>query len=355
MKMHNLAMTDIENKLQKVLDKTVDHKNVLGTSFCIKHKNFTWCGTSGNFIKDEQYFIASTTKLFVTAIILNLRSKHILSLDDKITAYLPDTILKGLHIYRGNDYSNKLSIKNLLAHTSGIPDYFQQKDGEGKSLEKELINGNDRCWSFEEAIALSKSLNPLFIPDQEGKAHYSDTNFQLLGRIIENITQKSLSNNFEEWIIKPLNLKKTYLYREPTDKTPKVLFFKNKALNIPKAMASFGADGGVVSTSKEMLQFIEAFFSGKFFSVAYIKELQDWNRIFYPLHSGIGIQRFKLPWIFSPFGEIPELIGHSGLSGALAFYNPKNEIFIAGTINQVASPGISFRLMLKLMQQLLKK
>jgi len=348
-------MTDIENKLQKVLDKTVDNKNVFGTSFCFKHQNFTWCGTSGNFIKEEPYFIASTTKLFVTAIILNFRSKHMLSLDDKIAAYLPDNILKGLHILNGKDYSNKLTIKNLLAHTSGIPDYFKQKDGAGKSLKKELIKGNDKSWSFEEAIALSKSLHPLFIPDQKGKAHYSDTNFQLLGRIIENITQKSLSNNFEECIIKPLHLKKTYLYREPSDKTPKVLFFKNKALIIPKAMASFGADGGVVSTSKEMLQFIEAFFSGIFFPVAYITALQDWNSIFYPLHSGIGIQRFKLPWIFSTFGKTPELIGYSGLSGALAFYNPKNEIFIAGTINQVASPGISFRLMLKIIQQMLKK
>jgi len=348
-------MSDIENKLQKLLDKTVDTKNVFGTSFCAKHKNFTWCGTSGNFQKDEPYFIASTTKLFVTAIILNLRSKSTISLDDRISKYLTDDILNGLHTFNGTDYSTRLTIKNLLAHTSGVPDYFQQKDGKRKSLEKELIKGNDRSWSFEEAIILSKSLKPLFIPDQKGKAHYSDTNFQLLGRIIENSTQKSLSDNFEELIIQPLNLTKTYLYQNSTDKTPKVLFCKNQELNIPKAMSSFGADGGVVSTSKEMLQFIEAFFTGVFFPVGYIGELQVWNSIFFPLQSGMGIQRFKLPWIFNPLGNTPELIGHSGLSGALAFYNPKNEIFISGTVNQVANPGISFRVMLKIIQQLLKK
>ncbi len=348
-------MSDIENKLQKLLDKTVDTKNVFGTSFCAKHKNFTWCGTSGNFQKDEPYFIASTTKLFVTAIILNLRSKSTISLDDRISKYLTDDILNGLHTLNGTDYSTKLTIKNLLAHTSGVPDYFQQKDAEGTSLEKELIKGNDRFWSFEEAIAISKSLKPRFIPDQKGKAHYSDTNFQLLGRIIENVTRKSLSDNFEELIIQPLNLAKTYLYQESTDKTPKMLFYKNQELNIPKAMTSFGADGGIVSTSKEMLQFIEAFFTGVLFPVAYISELQVWNKIFFPLQSGIGIQRFKLPWIFNPFSNTPELIGHSGLSGALAFYSPKNDILISGTVNQVANPGISFRVMLKIIQQLLKK
>ncbi|WP_273565678.1 serine hydrolase domain-containing protein [Maribacter halichondriae] len=348
-------MSGIENRLQKVLERTVDAKNVFGTSFCVKHKDFTWCGTSGNFQKDEQYFIASTTKLFVTAIILNLRSKNIISFDDRISAYLTDDILNGLHTLNGTDYSSGLTIKNLLAHTSGIPDYFQQKDGNGKSLEKELVNGNDRSWSFEEAIALSKTLKPLFIPDQKRKAHYSDTNFQLLGRIIENSTQISLSDNFEELIFKPLHLTKTYLYQDNNDKTPKVLFYKNRELIIPKAMSSFGADGGVVSTSKELLQFIEAFFSGGFFPAAYISELQVWNNIFFPLQSGIGIQRFKLPWIFNPFGNSPELIGHSGLSGALAFYNPKNEIFISGTVNQVANPGISFRLVLKIIQHLLKK
>lgn len=347
-------MNKIDNRLQRVLDKTVDNKNVFGTSFCVKQKNFSWCGTSGNFLKDEQYFIASTTKLFVTAIILNLRSKNVVSLDDRISEYLTDGILNGLHNLNGTDYSTRLTIRNLLAHTSGIPDYFQQKDAEGKSLGKELTQGNDRFWSFEEAIALSKTLKPLFIPDQKGKAHYSDANFQLLARIIENSTQKSLSDNFEELIFRPLHLTKTYLYKDSTDKKPKTLFYKSQELNIPKAMSSFGTDGGVVSTSKEMLQFIEAFFRGNLFPAAYINELQVWNRIFFPLQSGIGIQRFKLPWIFSPLGNTPELIGHSGLSGAVAFYNPKNEIFISGTVNQVANPGVSFRVVLKIIQQLLK-
>ena len=220
-------------------------------------------------------------------------------------------------------------------------------------LGKELMRGNDRHWSFEDAIKLSKSLKPLFVPDKKGKAHYSDTNFQLLGRIIENLTRKTFAQNCEELIIKPLQASRTYVYQDMSDKKPKPLFYKNKELHIPKAMTSFGPDGGIVSASSDMLHFIEAFFGGTFFPASYIEELRVWNRIFFPLESGIGIHRFKLPWIFNPFGKIPEMIGHSGLSGTLAYACPERKLFIAGTVNQIAYPGSSFKIMIKLIQGVL--
>ena len=333
--------------LQKILTQQVDNKKIFGTSFCIKYKDEKWCGAAGDLQAESPYFIASTTKLFVTAIILNLRSQGRLKLEDKISLYLDKSIMKGLHTYKGVDYAQEITIQQLLAHTSGLPDYFQDKGERGISLENELMKGNDQFWSFEKCIEVSKKMQPLFKPNEKNKAHYSDTNFQLLGKIIENITQKSLSENIETLIIKPLGLKSTYLYIDYSDKTPKHLYYKEAALNIPKAMTSFGADGGVVSTSEEMLVFIEAFFEGKLFPKSYIEELKVWNKIFSPLQSGIGIHLFKFLGI--------ELIGHSGLSGALAYYYPKKELFIAGTVNQVASPQTSFQVMMKLIQTCLRK
>jgi CubicO group peptidase (beta-lactamase class C family) len=120
-------------------------------------------------------------------------------------------------------------------------------------------------------------------------------------------------------------------------------------------MTSFGADGGIVSTSSDMLVFIEAFFTGKIFPISYIAELQEWNSIFFPMQSGIGIHLFKLPWIFNPMGTVPYFIGHSGLSGALAYFCPKENSYIVGTVNQVAYPDLSFKTMIKLTQQIKKK
>ena len=76
--------TKKEKSFQAVLDKTVDNKKVFGTSFAFKKDSLSWEGSSGNMNKDQTYFIASTTKLFTTAIILKLRAESKLNLDDKI-------------------------------------------------------------------------------------------------------------------------------------------------------------------------------------------------------------------------------------------------------------------------------
>jgi len=174
--------TDKEKSLQAVLDKVVDGKKVFGTSFAVKKDAWTWQGVSGNLTIDRPYFIASTTKLFTTAIILKLREEGKLTLKDKIGEYFDAPILSGLHRYKGKDYSQELTIKHLLSHTSGLPDYFQDKGTSGKSLEDELMAGNDQFWTFEESIERSKKMSPLFVPGAKGKAKYSDANFQLLGK-----------------------------------------------------------------------------------------------------------------------------------------------------------------------------
>jgi CubicO group peptidase (beta-lactamase class C family) len=345
-------MDDKQGKLQLILDKAIDNKKVFGASFCIKNKGELYFAASGNMEEISQYFIASTTKLFTTAVILNLRSNGKLKLEDSISKYIEPSILEGLHKYKNNDYSSNITIKNLLAHTSGLPDYFQGKDDKGQSLEVYLIEKEDRGWSFEESVQMSKKLKPLFPPGTNGKANYSDTNFQILGKIIEFITEKSLSENYQELIINPLALSNTYLYTDISDKRPRDMYYKNKVLHIPKAMTSFEPDGGIVSSTKDMIQFIESFFKGKFFPESYIPELKVWNPIFFPMQSGIGIHRFKLPWIFNPFGVVPELIGHSGLSGALAYCNLEKDLFITGTVNQIAYPETSFKLAIKLIQSL---
>jgi len=347
-------MNTHEHKLQAILDKAVDGKRIFGTSFALKSNAFSWEGAAGNFTTAQPYFIASTTKLFTTALILRFAEEGRLSLNDTLAAYFDKELLQGLHIYKGKEYSAALTINQLLAHTTGLPDYFQNKGPGGKSLEDEIVSGNDQAWTFEQAIARTKAMKPLFAPGSGNLAHYSDANFQLLGKIIACVSGKTFADTCSDKIIQPLGLKNTYLYADANDRRPKTLYYKNSPLGAYKAMTSFGPDGGMVSTSADMLVFIEAFFSGKLFSAAYLTDIQQWKRIFFPMQSGIGIHKFQLPWIFNPFGTVPYFIGHSGLSGALAFYSPEKNLFIAGTVNQVAHPDLSFKTLIKLTQVALK-
>lgn len=55
-----------------------------------------------------------------------------------------------------------------------------------------------------------------------------------------------------------------------------------------------------------------------------------------------------MPRIMSPFQPIPDIIGHSGSTGSVAFYVPDMDIYITGTINQQAKPNVAFQTMIKI-------
>ena len=339
-------------KLQTIVNKSIDNKSVFGIVLTVEKGNEKWTGSAGNLTVSQPYFIASTTKLYITAVILKLREQGKLMLDDKISTFLTPHILHNLHIYKGTDYSNTLTVKHLLSQTSGLPDYFEDKDIDGKSLYQKLSEGNDQSWTFEQTVEMSKKMSPKFPPDTKGKVYYYDTNFQLLGKIIEQIYGKKLDEVFQELIFNPLGLKQTYLYTDTSDKTPAIMYYKSKQLDIPKAMTSFGADGGIVSTSEESMVFVKAFFKGQLFPKDYLQELYCWNKVMFPLEYGVGVMRFKLPKFVSPFKPIPTFIGHSGLSGAFAYYIPEKDVFLTGTVNQINNPSISYKILIQIVNNI---
>jgi CubicO group peptidase (beta-lactamase class C family) len=344
----------IQANLQGTITKVVDSRKVFGISVSVEKGDGSlgFTGAAGNLKVESQYFIASTTKLYITAMVMKMRQLGKLSLEDNLSRYLESQLLENLMIIKGVDYAHAITIRQLLAHTSGLPDYFQQKRSGGKSLQDELTSGKDQRWSFEQVIEDVKKMKPAFKPGEPGKALYSDTNYQLLGRIIEVVIGERLSAILEEHIFDLLDLKQTYLYEDDQDTTPAVMYFKEKPLPIPLAMTSFGPDGGIVSTSGELMRFIKAFFKGELFPAENFVEMKCWNRIFFPLEYGVGLARFKLPRLFSPFKATPELLGHSGLSGAFAFYCPEKDIYLAGTVNQINQPDTSFRFMLQILNNL---
>ena len=348
-----MAPPSIEDKLEAVFGGFMKGRNLFGGTVRLEAHDgsFVWESAAGDLAIGDPYFIASTTKLYITAVLLALRSQDRLGLDDLLIDHLPTGLVVGIHNFP-TDATASITIRHLMSHTSGLPDYFQQKRPEGSSLEKEVTSGRDQAWTFDDVLAASRRMKPPFAPGTPGKAFYSDTNYQLLGKIIETIADTPLDRVLRTMIFDPLSLTDTYLYTDPSDERPRHLYYKDKALLIPKAMASFGPDGGIVSTAAESMTFLKAFFEGTFFPTAWLKELYHWNKIFFPLQYGVGIMRFQLPRYLSPFGPAPELIGHSGLSGAFAFNVPGQGLYCTGTVNQIAQPGRSFRLLLRLLGQM---
>ncbi|UCC12792.1 MAG: alkaline D-peptidase, partial [candidate division WOR-3 bacterium] len=111
----------------------------------------------------------------------------------------------------------------------------------------------------------------------------------------------------------------------------------------------------IISTARDQMIFIKAFFTGHYFPEERLTELEKWNNIFMPFKYGIGIQKFSLPRVFTPFQRVPDMIGHSGSVGSVAFYVPDLNIYITGTVNQQAQPSAAFQTMLKIINIMRKK
>ncbi len=345
------AQSNNMERVDALVRKVVDGKRIEGAvvSIASGDGSFSYRGSAGTLSADTTYFVASTTKLFVTALVMQLRAEGRLTLDDSLAQHLPAKDIAGLHVLRGVDRSGAITLRHLLAHTSGIPDYFEGKRATGTRLDRELLAGRDVGWRSEDALAWAREMTPKFIPGAHGKAHYSDTNYQLLGLVVERVTGLSFDSALTVRVLQPLDLRNTYVFRDTADRRPPEITGRQGALQIPQAMASFGPDGGVVSTAQEQVVFLRAFFTGTLFPAEYLDEMSAWNRIFFPLQYGVGVMRFRLPRLMSPFSAPPDLRGHSGLSGSFAFYEPERDLYIAGTVNSVANPSAPYRFMLRLL------
>ena len=336
--------------LDRIVQKIAGKKNILGAVFCVSkdNDNADIISASGEFEVDSNYYIASINKLFISAIILRLFYAGKLDLQDKISVYLPAGILKGLHVYKGHDYSDELTIAHLVSLTSGLPCYLADKQPNGKTGMSELEAGRDQPWPIEKAIAVVKKMGPHFPPGSRGKARYGDTNHQILSKIIENIEGDAISNVLTN-LFKALNMTNTYVCGDPKAEGYVPFRYKSEIIQIPGFLNSTQND--IISNAKDQMIFLKAFFNGHFFPKEKLNGLKTWKSIFFPFKYGIGLQKFQLPWIFSPFQPIPEIIGHSGSTGSIAFYVPEKQLYITGTVNQQAMPQVAFQTMMKIIQK----
>lgn len=359
----------LENRLQGELNALVsknDHIFSALLGVADTSGAFQWSGAAGTAYADipekiqveTPYFIASITKMYTSAATMILAERELLSLDDPISKFLPDNLLEGLHRYKGVDYSDQLRVYHLVSQTSGLPDYFMEKPKGGQSTFDHLLTDANMAWDLADVVDLAKhKLTPKFPPEPKEqersgeKAYYSDTNYQLLGAVIESAAQMPLNEVFSELIFEPLELPSTYLHGQGAPRvTPEIppasIYFKTKPLHLDQAMRSSGPDGGMVSNIKDSLNFLKGLLEGKLLAhPSTLERMKKWKKIFFPLEYGLGLMRYKLPRFFSPFSETPELIGHSGATNSFLFHSDKGQLYICGTLNQIEDQARSFRWM----------
>jgi Beta-lactamase. len=148
-----------------------------------------------------------------------------------------------------------------------------------------------------------------------------------------------------------LGLRSTYIYCDPADRHPVSPLSGRRAVHVPRALTSFQADNGIVTTSRESQIFACGFFEGYLCNK---RVLPRWRLMFFPTEFGTGIMKVQAPWwwyfpyrmTFQPQRLLrpPRCIGHFGFGESICFYAPDLGVYVAGTVNQLSdlARGIVF-------------
>lgn len=225
---------------------------------------------------DARFNLCSISKVFTSTAILQLRDKGKLSLDDRLSKYFPD--------FQFPD----ITLRQLLAHTSGLPDFAIWEDRVGKDSSVVLTTNRDLLPAIQ---AWKGGLR--FKPGTQYQ--YCNVGYQLLALVIEKVTGASLSAYLDRYIFKPSGMNDTYLSVYPdriwqhdpravrmhkqnhpyydttytyTDSSSIFEYVRYQNYNCGALIGG----SNVMSTTSDLMAFDRAFFSGKLLKPSSVAE-----------------------------------------------------------------------------------
>ncbi|MEV7197294.1 serine hydrolase domain-containing protein [Streptomyces sp. NPDC093510] len=268
---------------QRAMDAAV-RAGTPGVTAQARDRHGVWASTSGVGDrttgaprgKNDRFRVGSITKTFVATVLLQMEAEGGLDLDDKVERHLP-----GLIRGNGND-GRKITVRQLLNHTSGLFDYLTDKKYSETYLRGDgYLKHRYDTLPPEKHVRVALAHQPLFEP---GARHsYSNTNYVLAGLIIEKTGGRTYEAEVRDRIIKPLGLKDTtnpgnsiHLPR-PSSRGYSKLFASDPARidDITEMNGSQGwADGDIISTTGDLNRFYSALLRGRLLPPKQLKAMQ---------------------------------------------------------------------------------
>jgi D-alanyl-D-alanine carboxypeptidase len=320
-------------ELQSVLDDEVNRLGVPGLQALVWTRDGrTWSGASGTvdlrrttlLRRDHILRVGSTTKTFTAVLVLQLVESGRLRLKDPLANWFPRF-----------PNADAITIRQLLNHTSGIPEFLETPEVLMKSILPSTY------WQPPEVLDISSKRAAYFAPGSGWR--YSNANYVLLGLIIEKLTGRSAADVMRQQIIAPLGLANTYFIPyEPAP--PRLITGFDRDLSHFPGMLDVGPEntswataaytsGALASTAGDLGTFYHSLFVGGLLSPASMKEMTtfvDASNPGFEAQDGYGLGLMRLDV------EGTELIGHVGEfmgSTAIAMYSPKEGYLIVITTN----------------------
>lgn len=306
---------DYTEALQAQLEESCLFTPMLGVNVALWDEHLgSWTGSCGyknpktkeRLGVNEIVYIYSITKTFTAVAVLKLVERGELSLDDAASRFVPHLNL-----------SKAITIRHLLNHTSGLPNYTELEDY-GPSVS--TMPGQP--WKEDRILDLIRGRAPDFAPGSGW--HYSNTGYFLLKRVIEALSATSFSAAMAQLIIRPLGLENTFVAEDiPSGRlTPGY----SRDLNAEKRMENVAGKyhpgwcyaGLMASCVTDVVEFYKQLLLGDLLPDPLLAQLRE------PVPTGSRDPRFVNPCygfgvMIDPGSEYGTLIGHSGEGPG---YNP---------------------------------
>jgi len=303
------SLVDIlAEKNQAMGSLTISRKGVVVYSRTI---GYSWISGSEKISATDQtkYRIGSITKMFTATMIFQLIEDGKLSLTTTIDKYFPQLPNAG-----------KITISNLLNHRSGLHDFTEDPEYETWETQPK---------TQDEMLAII-SKNPVDFQPNE-KCSYSNSNYIILGYILQEITKQSYSENLSTRITSKIGLSNTYVgIKTDTKKNESFSyrFLDGWEQGQETDMSIPGAAGAIVSTPSDLTKFIEALFSLKLVSSSSLSQMKT-------MTDGFGMGIFQIPFYEkSAYGHNG---GIDGFASNLAYF-PDDSLAIAYCTNGQVYP-----------------
>lgn len=252
--------SSVSQELQASLAISVAEQGVPGAVLYLQTPDGVWIGAVGvsNIERNtplkvtDPFRIASLTKMFVAVAVLQLVEANKLNLEDPLTALLPNRITQNF------PQSNRITLRHLLNHTSGLSDYIEHEDYYSDVEE----TSSDYVWTAQDVIEYAYDLPAQFPPGES--YYYSNTNYILLELIIENIAGQSLAQYLRDQIHTPLKLRNTWMDYQESRLPQEIRSYGDwdedgQRDDVTDINDAFGlGDGGLISTVADLAKFTQA-------------------------------------------------------------------------------------------------
>lgn len=247
---------------------------------------------------DDRFRVGSVTKTYVAALVLLLEADGVLGTGDSVTGWLPEY-----------DLAPELTVAHLLRLRSGIPDYVPALVGDPPDPDR-AVEAYRRYHPPAELVALAESLPGRGAPGQ--RFRYSNTDYLLLGLVVERATGQRLDAQLWQRVLQPLGLRDTELPAvDPVLRGRHATGYTRLVAGAPYletteiTPSESGASGAIVSTPGEVARFLDAVLGGRLLPEPQLRMLRDARPVDDGRAYGCGLYRVALP-------DGPVLYGHQG-------------------------------------------